>query len=370
MRVQTAIDDSKFVQAISQNRQTENDLDYLVARLHGRRSRMAEAERLDNLCRIRNLHEFFRTIFPESDIKEVVGFQRQLIDQMVDEFSRFCSHLSGPGTDLLDWMLVRFQVENLKVLIRACLTKAPLEEFKEYLISLPVKFTVNIQELTKAESPADFVHLVPIRLLQEDLEKALEIYNKYPRSFFFEAALDCGYLKGLIEKTVHLSGEDCAFVKPMVFQEADIFNIMLVARGKFYYGLAPDILRQFYVPGTQISRTQFHSMLDEADLSSSMGRIPHCVFDTDLPQFSREGGSIDVDASVLEGLAWNRFYRLANLAFRQSHMGLAAIVGYTGLRRVELANLIRISEGIRMDIPAETIRAHMIPRIGIEVKHV
>lgn len=98
MRVQTAIDDSKFVQAISQNRQTENDLDYLVARLHGRRSRMAEAERLDNLCRIRNLHEFFRTIFPESDIKEVVGFQRQLIDQMVDEFSRFCSHLSGPGT--------------------------------------------------------------------------------------------------------------------------------------------------------------------------------------------------------------------------------------------------------------------------------
>ncbi len=73
-------------------------------------------------------------------------------------------------------------------------------------------------------------------------------------------------------------------------------------------------------------------------------------------------GSTVIDASVLEGLAWKRFFRLANLAFRRSHMGLGTIMGYMGLRRMEAANLITISEGIRSDMAAETIRGRLIPR--------
>ncbi len=370
MRVRTIIANSSSVSTISPKRRIADDLDYLVARLHARRSVMAEAERLDGLCRIRSLPDFFRSVFPESDLKGIVDFQRQLINEMVDEFSGFCTYLSGPGADLVYWTLVRFQVENLKVLIRACLTKTPFEELKEYLISLPVEFAMNTQGLARAESPADFVRFVPTTLLQESLGKAIVIYNEYPQSFFFEVALDCGYFKGLIARTDKLLGEEREFIRPLVYQEADIFNLMLVARGKFHYGLAPKILRPFYVPGTKISRPQFLSMLDDADLSTSISRIAERMLDADPSQFGRKEGAIDIDTSALEGLAWKRFLRLANQAFRQSHMGLAAIIGYMGLRRVEVANLITISEGIRMDLTAEAIRGRMIPRTKIEVEHV
>jgi len=46
-------------------------------------------------------------------------------------------------------------------------------------------------------------------------------------------------------------------------------------------------------------------------------------------------------------------------------MGLGAIVGYAGLRRVEVANLITISEGIRGGMAAEAIRGRLIPRADI-----
>jgi len=368
--MQTSIAKSTPVSVIPLKRITMDDLDYLAARIHARRSRIAEAERLDGLCRIRSLEEFFRIIFPESHMKGIVDFQRQLMNELINELFTVRACLTGPGADILDWMLVRFQAENVKVMIRAYLTKTPLEEIQDYLIPLPIEFSLNAQDLANAESFEDFVRFVPMKLLRESLEKTLEIYRENPQPFFFEGALDCAYCKGLIERAEHLFGEDRTCIRPMVYQEADIFNIMLVARGKFYYGLSPKELQLFYVPGTRISHAQFLAMMSDTDLLTSIYRVSDRVLDVDLSQFGLKEGSIDDGASVIERLAWNRFFRLSNLTFRKSHMGLAAIIGYMGLRRIEATNLIRISEGIRMEMPSEAIRGYMIPWTGREGKHV
>ena len=69
-----------------------------------------------------------------------------------------------------------------------------------------------------------------------------------------------------------------------------------------------------------------------------------------------------MDPSLLEVMARNRFLRLANRAFRSSHMGPGALVGYTAIRRVELANLVTLTEGIRVGLRPEAIRARLIPQ--------
>jgi len=365
VRVQTTIADPGTTLVIASKQRIANDLDYLAARLHARRSRMAEAERLDGLCHIQSLPEFYRTIFPESEFKGALDFQRQSVYELIGEVTGFRAHMSGPGVDLLNWTLVRFQVENLKVLIRACLTKAPIEELYGHLVPLPRELALDTQGLAAAESPEDFVRLVPKGLLRENLEKALKNYRDYPRPFFFEAALDRGYFQGLVARTEGLSREDREIVKPMVYQEVDIFHLMLVARGKFHYSLTPEMLRPLRVAGTRIPRAFFAAMLNDPDLYTSVDRVAERVLDAAPFKHGPNDGSMAIDASALEGLAWNRFFRLANLAFRQSHMGLGAIMGYVGLRRVEVANLITISEGIRSGMAAETIRKRLIPRTDI-----
>lgn len=360
--MQTTIADSDTTLVIASKQRIANDLDYLVARLHARRSRMAEGERLNSLCHIRSLPEFYSTIFPESEFKGVLDFQRMLVHELISELSGFRAHMSGPGADLIDWTLVRFQVENLKVLIRVCLTKAPIEELYGHLVSLPRELALDTQGLAEAESLEDFVLLVPRGLLQENLKKALENYRDYPRPFFFETALDRGYFQGLVARTERLSQEDREIVKQMVCQEVDIFHLMLVARGKFHYNLTPEMLRPLHVAGTRIPRALFADMLNDPNLYTLVGRVAERVLDAAPFEHRQNDGSMVVDAPVLEGLAWTRFFRLANLAFRQSHMGLGAIMGYAGLRRVEVANLITISEGIKSGMAAETIRGRLIPR--------
>jgi len=362
--VQRGIAVPRTAPAAVSKRQTARDMDYLAARLHARKSRMAEAERLDSLCRTGSLRDFFHVIFPDSEIGGILDFQRSLVNELIGEISGFCAYISGPGAGLIDWMLVRYQMENLKVLFRGYLTKAPVEETGSHLAAVPGWPAVDLQGLSAAESPENFARFFPKGFLRENLEGALEIYTDNPRPFFFEAALDRVYFQGLVAGTEKLPREDREIVSPMVFQEVDMFHLMLVARGKFHYGMTQAMLQPFHVEGARIQRSLFSAMLNDPDVYTSASRARERLFDAEPFERGTDGSNV-ADASALEGLAWNRFVRLANLAFRRSHMGLGAIVGYAGLRRVEVANLITISEGIRGGMAAEAIRGRLIPRADI-----
>jgi len=43
-------------------------------------------------------------------------------------------------------------------------------------------------------------------------------------------------------------------------------------------------------------------------------------------------------------------------------MGLGAVVAYAAIRRIELANLITLSEGIRTRVTPDALRQRLIPR--------
>lgn len=327
---------------------------------------MAEGERLADICRIQSLPELFQIVFPESELAGILDFQRFLVYDLLGELSDLNAYLSGPGADLIGWIPVRFQVENLKVLIRGCLTGVKIEEDSSHLILLPGELALETEALATAESPEDFVPLVPKGLLRENMERALEIYRDRPQPFFFEAALDRGYFQGLVARVEGLKREDRQIVAPMVYQEVDTFHMMLVARGRFNYGLAPENLLPLHIAGARVPLALFAAMLSDQDVFTLAGRVLQRALDT-VPSGQEQGaGPVAVYASTLEKLAWKRFLRLSNTAFRQSHMGLGAIVGYTGLRRIETANLITISEGINSGMSAEKIRRRLITQADAE----
>ena len=113
-------------------------------------------------------------------------------------------------------------------------------------------------------------------------------------------------------------------------------------------------------------------MLADPDVYTSLSRAVGRAIDTAPPEVQPTDGTAsacDYGAAV-ERLAWARFLRLANLAFRRSHIRFGAVAGYIGLRRVETANLITISEGIEKGMDTETIRAHLVQGGYGEAGHV
>ncbi len=318
----------------------------------------------------RNLPELSQAIHREAVSDSAVSIQRRSVQSLVGELSDLRLALDARGAELLDWLLVRFQVENLKVLLRASIAKRQAESWPEHLVTLPRHLQLNSESMAAAESVAAFVSLLPRGVFRERFGPPLVRQRGLPRLFFLESALDRVYHEELVVRAGRVAGDGRAAVVAMVQQEADLFHLMLVGRGRFQHGLAVEELLPFHIDGTRIPGVRFATMLGDPDLRVAMRRALGRALDELPPERGGTETPAALEASQIEALAWKRFQRLANRAFRQGPIGPGAVFGYIGLRRVETANLITLSEGIRAGIEPDALRARMIPRGGWEVAHV
>lgn len=346
------------------------DLDYLAARFHGRRGQLAEAERLDGLCRRRTIPELTEAVFPGTKLQTSAEFQRWLMEDLRLEFSRSRRYLDAAGSDLLAWLLTRFQVDNMKLLLRGFLNHVPLDVLKEHLVALPRELALDANALLGVETLGRFVDRLPREMPRKALRSALDTYRDQSRPFFFETALDQGYFQELLARAGRLSAADKEVVAPIIEQEVNMFQLMLALRGKFGYGLTPELLLPLHIRGSGISTNRFSAMLVAPDLHTAAVLAVGRVIDALPSEPGAAESATRLEIADVEALAWQRFLRLSNRAFRRSHMGLGAVMGYTGIRRVEVANLIRLSEGIRAGLESEVIRARLVPRRDEEVAYV
>jgi len=329
------------------------DLDFLAANIHGRRSRMAEGDRLDALARLRTVPDLVRALLPDAaGIVTSADLQRRLVRDVAAELAALASYLGGPAGELLGWVRTRFELENLKVLARGFAGGLAPDVVRLHLIALPGMPAPDPKPFVQAPDFQAFVALVPEGPLRDGAARSADLYHNHPGSFALEAGLDRGYLAELRERARRVP--DREYVRGVVRQEVQTFQMMLGARGRFTWGLKAEDLAPF-----GLVRGPFERMLAARDVAEVARMAVGQAIDA-LPA----GGEEDITAVALEALAWDRYWRLANWTFRRSHMGLGAVVAYTALRRVELANLIRVSEGIRLGMGTDAIRRLLIPRFG------
>lgn len=347
---------------------TTTDVDFLAARLHARRSRMAEGARLDAICRLPGTAELAATMFPADSPRSAADFQRRTAEVLARELTACAARLPCDGASLCAWLAARFQLENLKVLLRAALTQTPLRNVEAHLLNLPRELAIaNAARLASAESADAFAQMLPDESLRSSLHQTARALRNQPQPFLPEAALDRGYLEELLRRSARLTPvTERDTVEPLARQEADIFLLMLAARGRFVHGIAPALLESLHVSGAGIGMRRFCAMLADPDIAAAAKRVAGSVIDAVPPR----RGDAAADAASIESSAWTRYQRLANRAFRRSHMGIGAVAGYAGLRRIEAANLITVCEGLRRGIDGAELRARMLPRSNMEAARV
>jgi len=344
--------------------ETWSDMDFVSALLHGRRSRLAEAERLDALCAIRTIPEFVHAIEPNAPNESVVNLQRRMVSKLAGELLTFAWRVAGPVAPCLEWQAVRFQVENLKVLARGMVTGAKLKDIEQYLAPLSEPFALDADALVTADSLEAFASRIPSKPLQKGVRLAMPVFeHNSAGAFFIEAGLDHGYLTELLARTEPLAARESPDMKVLACQETDMFHLDLAARGRLTYELRPEDLLVFHVRGAGIRRQAFAAMLAAQDAQQVAAEAAGRAIDRTYASQEKGGEAREaITPAMLEVLALNRYYRLGYWIFRRSHMDVGTVAGYAALRRVELANLITLSEGVRAALAPEVIRRRLIPR--------
>ena len=352
------------------SRPPTNDLNYLGAFVHARRSQMAEGARLESLCGLRSLPELGAAVLPAVALLDTAGFQRRLVQELIREFSDYLGCLRDAGAGVLAWVLAKFEIENVKVMLRSLVNQIPFQQVRKHLIPLPHQPDGSRQTAPDVESLDDLFDLLPAGMDGRRLKKSWNNNPEPGSPFFLESTLDQVYFQELITRTRQLSDCDREIVEPLIAQEVDTFHLMLVLRGRFHYALASEVLLPLHVRGSKISNVRFAAMLGAPDPASAAGWVAGQALDaTPFGEETGAGANPAVTAAC-ETLAWKRFLRLANRAFRCGHMALGQVIGYAGLRRVEVINLITLSEAIRTGVSAADIRLRLVQSSPMEASYV
>jgi len=328
------------------------DFDFIHAKVHGLRGRLYELDRLADLCHLRTIEQLWHRLYPDREAGTHRELQRRLLAGHIETLRGIREHLPAQFEPLFSWLMRRFQVENIKVLLRAWKAGAALDEVAPFLAPLPDDLALAADAMLKARHMTDLLLAVPERRLRQAAEDSVRHFLETEQTFFLETALDGAYYLGLLEEQARLRGVHASHTEPLVRLEVAVYNVLALFRLKLSYGLPFEEARGFFVPGAPRA-FRLERLYDYPEFGDMVRLVPREM----LPR--QPAAAVDTVAD-LERALWQRLLQVANRQFYRSTGDIGAVVAFATIKRVELANLIRVVEGLRYGLDAAAIRAGLI----------
>jgi len=328
------------------------DFDFIHAKTHGLRSRVYELDRLADLCDLRTVSQLWHRLYPEADPADHHGLQRRLLADHIAILETIRHHLPEHLAAYFTGHMRRFQVENLKVLLRAWKAHEPYARIAPYLAPLPSDLALPGKAFLKAKGLGEFLLLVREPRLRTAAEKAAAHFVESRETFFVEAAFDAAHYTSLLDEQKRLRGDDARAADLLVRSEVAAHNMLCLFRLKLNYGLSFEEATPFFVPLAPhpFRMERLYDFPHFADMVKLVPRefLPH-----------EPDGEMRTIAD-LERALWERLLHVANRQFYRSVGDFGVVVAFVTIKRVELANLIRVIEGVRYGLEPQAIRQGLI----------
>jgi V/A-type H+-transporting ATPase subunit C len=341
--------------------------EYLNTRLRYLKSKLLRPEQFAVLLDLRDLEEFINALAetdygPEIEASSVQFSGYPLVeDAIVRHTQRVFSRVYGMALDqaktLIRILLERFEVFNLKTILRGFHIGAAPEVTAESLFPTILYPTAFYQDLLRREGIAavvDYLLAVGNRFYKP-LAAALPEYEASGKLALLESALDAYYFSSARKTLQEMANENAILVRRMLGTEADILNLVYALR-IVEAGLESEEKVRYILPGGERLKEAFvRDLLNSPDKASFIRKLQGTYYQRAL-------GEID------EGITASEFQeRLENLLYAEQckfdpgrvfdiHLAAAFIWRLS----VEAINLRVIASGISRGAPREIIEDQLI----------
>ncbi len=313
-----------------------SNLDFIIAKVKGMRGKLYEGDRLLPLCDTPTIEDLAARLAPGKPIGDTAGLQRYLTVQHVAALHRILTSLDGWEAEMFLWMLRHYQAENLKVIIRAWATKAGSQAISAYTVALPEPLDLPADAMIKSPSMEALILSIPVKQFRDGALQGLGDFEESGRPFFMEAGIDKAYFTEL----QYLAGRGRASARTAVLKlvgiEIDIHNTMTILRAVFNYSVLFNKIRPFLAPpGGAVGPRVMDQIRKAPDIDAAAANVPITLIGGERRPLSGD----DVELAM-----WSTLHKTANRQYYTSVLDFGAIAAFYYIKRVELANLITISE--------------------------
>jgi len=334
---------------------TPVDFAFVSAKLHGMHSRLYEGVRLEPLISLRNAFEMMASVFPKLDVTTRRRFEQHLVREHVHDLNRVQVFLEGRNRDFFDWQLERYRIENLKVVLRGWKARMGPDDVEPLLVELPEPYTLPVREILETTRLTDVIRRTPVRQFRQGIRRGSVHFHDTNKLFYIEAGLDAAYFEELCRRAGGLGRTDRSEVSGLLHFEVMMYDVLFIMRARLNYDASADDVREFIVrgPAPAPTRGQLEGMLRAESFEEMLGAMPQRKL---LLGPDDEPG----DLGELQRRMWERLYLAANRLFYRSMFHMGCVEAFYTIKRVELANLVRVAELLRQETPAAEISREVI----------
>lgn len=258
---------------------------------------------------------------------------------------------AGESRRFLEYWTLRFELSNLKAIIRAKMSATPIAAVRRELIDLGFLASLPVEELLQTEDIGELLRRLETTHYADIVRFARRAFEAQPRLFELDAALDRRYYHGLVELARQQEGELGKPFRTLMEMLIDRINLVWLLRYRFLYQLPSSQVYYLLVPS--------HHRLSSSLLKelSVLNRLEEVL--AALPQPYRDwlagADSVYRVFTIMEGKA----ARAAHAVLRSNAQGFARAFAYLILRERDLKQVRAALKGKAIGLDGQTIRQAM-----------
>ncbi|ACL70692.1 V-type ATPase subunit [Halothermothrix orenii] len=328
--------------------------------------KMLSEEDYNNLINQKSVQDIFDYLYQNTHyreyLEELAGveihrrqLERTLKKNFIRDFKAILRYLTGPIRDFFKFFLIKFEIEDLKMLLRTSLIEHDEEYLKNTLVYMGIYEDISLDRLTSINNYHDLLEVFKGTQYYDTLERFEERYMKDKNLFPIEMTLDFNYFIKLAQLVRRLRGEDYRIIRDLLGTQVDLLNIQWIYRTKRYYNLNTEEILNYTIP--------IHYRLSAKDLknlsqSSQEEEIFNYLSKTDYDELF---SPVAHDKSIL----FEKYF-LSYLLKKAYHTKISGtsnvgvIISYTFIKEYEIRDIITVVEGVRYSLRSEDIKNYLI----------
>jgi len=290
---------------------------------------------------------------------------------LFDCYRKVIRAISGSGNRkrLVRHLYQKYELENLKTILRIVGQERPREKMEEILLptgNQPFVSDDGIlvsdhthgrsfseEALLHAKSMEEILSQLKKTCYYRPLKNALYRFEEEKETFPLEMALDLSYYNQLWKITSSLSRGEQKIVRSILGIQMDILNIIWIFRFKEVYHFSPEeILNYGLMEGCHISpelRKKLAYSVDRKDVVTNLAGTPYKSLLADIK---------DSEASSVQ--LWRYLLTIIKKNWQGFPFHIGTVLDYILFKEVEVNTLISITEAKRLNFSREMMADYLI----------
>lgn len=351
-------------------RPSGRDYGYTNARIRGARSRLLSQVFLDDLMSSKDMGAVIQKLMeteygPELESRILHGrtanqIDEALKDNMTATFRRVLGFANDEAQRLIVTLLGRWDVFNIKTIIRGKHMNLPAEEISDSLITVAQLTPFDAEELVRQPTIRALVDTLGTWGLPfaVPLREVLPEYEEEHDLSLLELRLDRYYYEWAAKR---LKGRrtNSRIAREFLTIQVDTMNLLTVLRLLHSDLGDTDTERFFLGGGSVVTKDLFMELSAMSDVDEVFNRIKKTPYGKPLDQVALiyvEKGSVSVFERALE----DYLFRFAFSHGKSDPLGIGLPISYLWTKANEVTNLRIVVKGVSVGMPQERMREELI----------